>query len=198
VTVEAGGREHRLDAVVIATHSDTALSLLADPSDDERRILGAIRYTRNHTVLHTDERFLPAARDARSSWNYRVGSCVEPAGALEATYWMNRLQGLRARRQYLVTLNPSRPIDPAAIIRRIEYAHPLYDFAAIRAQAELPRLQGVRRTWFCGAYQYYGFHEDGLRSGEEAAKGVLAAAGAAQGVAAAGAGAGAGAAGAAA
>jgi uncharacterized protein len=167
------GRELGFDSVVLATHSDTALALLADPTADERRVLGAIPYTRNDTWLHTDERFLPRARDAWSSWNYRIADCSADEGALHATYWMNRLQGLPGPTNYLVTLNPATA--PAGAVRRIDYAHPLYTLAALRAQRELPRLQGVRRTWFAGAYHHYGFHEDGLRSGEEAAAAVVAA-----------------------
>jgi uncharacterized protein len=169
----ADGRRLAFDGAVIATHSDTALALLDEPTPDERRVLGAIPYTRNDTWLHADERFLPRARAAWSSWNYRVGDCGSDTPALHATYWMNRLQGLTARANYLVTLNPPSP--PSGAIRRIDYAHPLYTLAALRAQREIPRLQGVKRTWFAGAYQHYGFHEDGLRSGEEAAASLAAA-----------------------
>ncbi len=176
VTLRLGdGRRLGYDGVVVATHSDTALALLDEPTPDEQRVLGAIPYTRNDTWLHTDETLLPAARDAWSAWNYRIADCTADTATLHATYWMNRLQGLPGPTNYLVTLNPPSPPPPASVIRRIDYAHPLYTLAALRAQREIPRLQGVRRTWFAGAWQHYGFHEDGLRSGEAAAAALTAA-----------------------
>jgi predicted NAD/FAD-binding protein len=162
------GTRRRFDAAVVATHSDQALALLAAPTDDERRLLGAIGYTDNDVWLHTDESFLPAPR-ARASWNYQTEDCRAPEHRVSATYWMNRLQGLPGPEQYLVTLNPTRPIASGKVIRRFTYAHPRFDFAAMRAQRQLARLQGRRRTYFCGAYFGFGFHEDGLRSGIEAA-----------------------------
>ncbi len=164
----AGGAARRFDRVIVATHSDQALALLAAPSADERKTLAALRYTSNDVWLHTDESFLPQAR-ARASWNYVTDDCRAPEPLVGATYWMNRLQGLEGPEQYLVTLNPTRAIDPARIIRRFSYAHPRYDFAALRAQTQLPRLQGAHHTYFAGAYHGHGFHEDGLRSGMDAA-----------------------------
>lgn len=178
VLVETGGASpqlRRFDHLVLATHSDTALRLLADPSEDERRILGSIRYTDNETVLHGDLRHMPAARGAWSSWNHRSEDCRGAAGAVEVTYWMNRLQGIEGP-PLLVTLNPRRPIDPAKIYARLRYAHPRFDGAAIAAQGELQRIQGPLRTYYAGAWQGYGFHEDGLRGGQEAAAALLRAA----------------------
>jgi predicted NAD/FAD-binding protein len=170
----AAGERPRFDRVVIATHSDQALALLGDDATaDERRLLGAIRYTPNDAWLHTDESFLPPPA-ARASWNYQIDDCRAPPRAVGVTYWMNLLQGLPGPEPLLVTLNPSRPIAAAKVVQRIAYAHPRYDFAALRAQRELPSLQGRRRTWFCGAYHGYGFHEDGYRSGLEAAAGLAA------------------------
>jgi predicted NAD/FAD-binding protein len=168
VTLHLPDGPRRFDRVILATHSDTALRLL-DPTEAEARVLGAIRYTQNDTYLHTDTRFLPAARAAWSAWNHRVADCRQTGAALEASYWMNRLQGLGGRTEYIVTLNPSRPIPERHVLRRIAYAHPLYDLAAIHAQAELPALQGMGGVYFAGAYHGYGFHEDGLRAGEDAA-----------------------------
>ncbi len=169
VTLRLPGGARRFDRVLVATHSDQALALLGDgASADEQRVLGALGYTPNDVWLHTDESFLPQPR-ARSAWNYQTEDCRAPERRVGATYWMNRLQGLDGPEQYLVTLNPSREIDPARVIRRLSYAHPRYDFAALRAQAQLPRLQGPLHTYFAGAYHGHGFHEDGLRSGLEAA-----------------------------
>lgn len=177
VTLElAAGAARRFDAVVLATHSDQALALLADPGGDERALLGAIGYTPNEAWLHTDASFLPRRRASWAAWNYHVEDCAAPGPAVSVTYWMNRLQGLPGPTPYLVTLNPTRPIDPARVIRRIAWAHPRFDREALRAQARLGELQGRRRTWFAGAWQGYGFHEDGLRAGTAAAAAIKAAA----------------------
>jgi predicted NAD/FAD-binding protein len=123
--------------------------------------------------LHTDESFLPRARVARAAWNYagtgtggRPGPApgAEAAASVSVTYLINRLQPLPVQTPVMVTLNPHRPVDPAQVIRRIEYAHPMLDAAALAAQQRLPSIQGTRRTWYCGAWTGYGFHEDGLKS----------------------------------
>lgn len=163
------GAAHRFDAAVVATHAPQALALLADPTPQERRVLGAFRTTPNETVLHDDEALLPRRRTARASWNYQVDDCRSPAGQPTMTYYLNRLQALSEPRHYCVTLNRTARIDPERVIQRIAYEHPLYTFESMDAQAELPSLNGVRRTYFCGAYQGYGFHEDGLVSGLRAA-----------------------------
>jgi predicted NAD/FAD-binding protein len=160
----------RFDGVVVAVHAAAALPLLADPSDDERRILGAFGTTLNETVLHTDERILPRARAARAAWNYHLDDCRSPAGRPTLTYSMNRLQRLDSSREYQVTLNRGAEIDPGHVIRRIAVEHPLYTFESLVAQDALPALQGLRRTAFAGAWQGYGFHEDGLVSGLRAAE----------------------------
>lgn len=164
-----GGDPLPYDAVVLAVHGAQALPLLADPSDAERAVLGAFGATVNETVLHTDERMLPRTRAARASWNYHLEDCRSPVARPTLTYWMNRLQGFDSPRQYQVTLNRGAEIDPARVIRRIEVAHPRYTFESLAAQERLPELQGVRRTAFAGAWQGYGFHEDGLASGLRAA-----------------------------
>jgi predicted NAD/FAD-binding protein len=168
VTVVAGGRDQRYDRVVIATHADTALSLLDSPSDDELRVLGAFRYSRNRTVLHTDRSFLPRAPGAHAAWNY----VADPDTARVAvTYSMTRLHGLPDA-PYLVTLNPRR--EPARVLHETSFDHPQLDRAGLAAQAELPVLAGTHRTYYAGAHFGFGFHEDGMRSGLAAAARVVA------------------------
>ena len=157
------------DGIVIATHADQALDLLADASREEKEILGAFRYSRSETVLHTDTRLLPTAPRARASWNYLTPSAPDGDHAPVVTYWMNRLQGLDSPEQYLVTLNARDRIDPAKVIAVMDYEHPIYDLAAIEAQARLASLS-TPRIAFAGAYHGWGFHEDGCRSGVEAAR----------------------------
>ncbi|HTM22034.1 MAG TPA: FAD-dependent oxidoreductase, partial [Kofleriaceae bacterium] len=159
------GRAPRFDRVVVATHADAALALLPDADDDERRLLGAFRYSRNQAWLHLDEAALPAARAARASWNYRGGA---------TTYWMNRLQAIAAPAPLCVTLNPeAAAIGTAHVLHRATFDHPRFDFAARAAAAEMPRVQGRRHTCYAGAHLGYGFHEDALRSGITAAARVL-------------------------
>ena len=155
----------RFDAVVVATHGDEALRLLADPSDEERRVLGSFRTTRNEVVLHTDARFLPRAHGARASWNYQLNGAVKPT----VTYYLNALQRLETDDHWCVTLNRGDEIDPTAVVARSSFRHPLYTVESLKAQRALPALSGVRRTWFAGAYHGNGFHEDGLASGVRAA-----------------------------
>jgi predicted NAD/FAD-binding protein len=160
----------RFDKAVVATHADEALALLADPSADERRILGAFPYTRNETVLHTDERLLPRNRRARASWNFSLADCRADAAAPTITYYLNRLQGLEEPEHFCVTLNRSGEIREDHVIDRLVYHHPRYTLAGLDAQRELASLSGPRHTVFCGAYHGFGFHEDGLVSGIAAAR----------------------------
>jgi predicted NAD/FAD-binding protein len=166
VWVEAGDRV-RYDAVVVATHADQALRLLSDPTDAERQTLGAFSYSRNETVLHTDDSFLPVSEGARAGWNYRLPGCAPSAGPPVVTYDMNRLQGLDARRHYLVTLNAGP--GQTGELARMSYEHPIYTPSSVAAQAGLPALNDGR-TAFAGAYHGWGFHEDGCRSGVAAAE----------------------------
>ncbi len=164
VLVKAHGAEsQRFDEVVIATHSDQALRLLADASSAEHEILGAIPYQANEAVLHTDRRLLPRRRRAWASWNYHLSD--RPTDRAMVTYHMNRLQSLRAEREFCVTLNRTDTIDPSKVIRTIEYAHPVYTPDGVRAQARVTEISGRNRTHFCGAYWGWGFHEDGVVSG---------------------------------
>jgi uncharacterized protein len=155
----------RFDAVVLACHSDEALRALADPSAAEREVLGAIRYQENEAVLHTDTRLLPRRRLAWAAWNYHIPRAPQDRVAL--TYNMNILQRLAAPETLCVTLNHSEHIDPARVISRMTYHHPVMDSAAVRAQARHAQIS-ADRTYFCGAYWGNGFHEDGVVSAETA------------------------------
>jgi predicted NAD/FAD-binding protein len=163
VTVASRESElERFDAVVIATHADQALALLGDPSERERELLGAIPYQDNEAVLHADRSLLPRRRRAWASWNYHLDAGV--AGPCTVTYHMNRLQSLRADREFCVTLNRTAAIDPERIIRTIQYAHPVYTPAGVAAQSRHHEISGRNRTHYCGAYWGWGFHEDGVKS----------------------------------
>jgi len=168
VTVTSTHGVERFDRVVIATHADQALALLGDPSPEEKDVLGAFRYSRNETVLHRDTSLLPRTRAVRSSWNYLVPA-DDTAGAPVVTYWMNRLQGLPDHTPLLVTLNATDRIAPESVIATMGYTHPLYEPRSVAAQRRLPSLSHGR-TAFAGAHHGWGFHEDGCRSGVEAAR----------------------------
>jgi len=172
----ADGRIEYYHGVVLATHPDQALSLLADPSPDERSVLGAFQYSWNPAVLHQDTSVLPRARRARASWNYRMASCVDRADQVRVSYHLNRLLRLDTDEDYLVTLNEDQaaPVDPGRVISRTVYRHPRYDRESLAAQRRLPGLNRDR-TAFAGAYHGWGFHEDGCRSGVEAARSLRAA-----------------------
>ncbi|HTL14510.1 MAG TPA: dehydrogenase, partial [Thermomonas sp.] len=149
-------------------HSDQALALLEDAAPAEREVLGAIGYQPNDTVLHTDATLLPRRRKAWAAWNAYLPA--DPARACTVSYCMNQLQGLDVATPLVVTLNRSEAIDPAKVLVRRAYHHPVYTRTAVAAQARRPEIQGVRRTWFAGAYWGWGFHEDGIRSGVEVAR----------------------------
>ena len=166
------GHRAQFDAVVLACHSDQALGMLAAPSDAERQVLGAIPYQPNLAVLHTDARLLPRRRQAWAAWNYHIP--VERTDAVSVTYNMNILQGLDAEAQFLVTLNPTTDIDPDKIIRKVAYQHPVYTPEGVAAQRRRAELTGHDRTFYCGAWWSYGFHEDGVKSGLVAAAAVQA------------------------
>jgi predicted NAD/FAD-binding protein len=166
----ADGRETPFDRVVVATHADEALRLLADPTDDERRLLGAWRYSANDTVLHTDRGWMPSNRRAWASWNVVRARRAGAASPVTLTYHMNRLQQLATRTDYLVTLNPFRPIAEETIVARMTYTHPVLTRESLMTQDALGGLNGVRHTYYCGSYFGYGFHEDAVRSGVQAAK----------------------------
>ncbi len=161
--IAAGSSAERYDHVILATHSDQALRMLGDATAREHELLGAIRYQPNEAVLHTDSRMLPRRRSARSAWNFHL--LREPKPLSTVTYYMNHLQKLHADRDFCVTLNRTEAIDPAKIIRKITYAHPMYTPRGVAAQAEHRSISNLSsRTHYCGAYWGWGFHEDGVRS----------------------------------
>jgi predicted NAD/FAD-binding protein len=166
---DSSGAWSAYDRVVIATHADQALGVLADASPDEKEVLGAFRYSSSETVLHTDASLLPRSPAARASWNYLTPAANDSDHAPVVTYWMNRLQGLDTSQQYLVTLNARDRIDTDAVIAVMNYEHPIYDLPAIEAQKRLVSLS-TSHTAFAGAYHGWGFHEDGCRSGVDAAR----------------------------
>ena len=165
----------QFDAAVLACHSDQALRLLGlDATPQERSVLGAIHYQPNQAVLHTDASVLPSREAAWAAWNYeRAADAERDQTGVCLHYLINRLQPLPWQQPVMVSLNPVRPIDESKVHARIAYSHPVFDLAAIEAQGQVAALQGQRRTWFCGAWCGYGFHEDGLRSGLDAAAGLL-------------------------
>lgn len=166
VVHDSHGRAETYDHVVVASHSDQALAMLSDPSDEETAILGDIGYSPNVVWLHRDPRLMPKRRNAWASWNFlrwtREGSTVNDVAV---TYWMNRLQGIADDKPLFVSLNPPFAPDPALTFGRYMCEHPQYNAKAFAAQKRLGEIQGQRHTWFAGAWTGYGFHEDGLRSG---------------------------------
>jgi predicted NAD/FAD-binding protein len=175
VVVEpANAPAETVDAVVFACHSDQALALLADPSERERDILGAIPYQENSGLLHTDERLLPRRQLARAAWNYhrlpegRGGI----AGRVTVTYNLTALQRLKTRRQFLLTLNAPDAVDPSLVLRRLSYTHPVYNARSMAAQQRWAEINGQNRSYFCGAYWGYGFHEDGVLIGMAVARSI--------------------------
>ncbi len=175
VTTEQGNEY--FDQVIFACHSDQALRMLRDPSDGERRVLGAMKYQDNEVILHTDDSVLPKARAGWASWNYRLERDSESDKLQEdklatLTYNMNILQGLDAPETFCVTLNQGDRIDPEKILRRFVYAHPVFSLESIKAQACRSEINGKQGCWFCGAYWYNGFHEDGVRSALDVVAGI--------------------------
>ncbi|MDZ7920946.1 NAD(P)/FAD-dependent oxidoreductase [Rhodoferax sp.] len=171
VLITSKGQTERFDKVVLASHSDQSLALLADATAQERATLGAIRYQANRAVLHTDTSVLPQSRRAWAAWNYeRSADGAQDATRVCLHYLLNMLQPLPFTQSVVVSLNPVREIAPEHVHGSYDYAHPVFDLAAIRAQGEVGGLQGQHHTYFCGAWTGYGFHEDGLKSGLNVAK----------------------------
>ena len=165
----------RFDRVVLATHSDQALALLAAPTAQERAVLGAIRYQPNRAVLHTDASVLPTRRTAWAAWNYeRAARQGDESARVCLHYWLNQLQPLPFAQPVVVSLNPLQEIAAQHVMGEYSYDHPVFDLPAIQAQAQIPQLQGEQHSWFCGAWTGYGFHEDGLKSGLAVADALLA------------------------
>ncbi len=171
------GATARFDRVILACHGDQALRLLADPTPAERRILAEFRYQPNAATVHTDAGVMPRTRLAWSSWNYEINQSPEGRAATATHYWMNSLQGVSDRENYFVSIGRPEAIDPARVLRRIAYEHPLFSLGAVQAQAEIPALNAAARgsteTYYAGAWQRYGFHEDGLLSAVRVAELLL-------------------------
>jgi predicted NAD/FAD-binding protein len=165
------GEARRFDHVVIGAHADDALQLLSDPSDSEQERLGPWRYQPNSVVLHTSPTHLPPDRRLWSSWNFMREASHDLSQPVSVSYYMNRLQNLKTRREYVVTLNAVEPIPDSHIINRTTLTHPLYSFESMATQPKLEAMNGERNTWFCGSYFGYGFHEDAVRSAVNVAKG---------------------------
>lgn len=164
----AGMRVERYDTVVVATHADTALALLADADDAERDALSPFRYSSNRTVLHTDASVLPVNRRAWAAWNCDIDDCLDATAPVSMTYHLNRLQGVGGAEQLCVTLN-GRSAVAGDVLAEMQYTHPILDRAAVAAQPRVDALNGRRRTYFCGAYLRHGFHEDGVVSAQRVA-----------------------------
>jgi len=176
VWVDAADGGERYDEVVLACHSDQSLALLDDASAEERALLGAIRYQANRAVLHTDASLMPQRRLAWAAWNYeRAATLDREQASVCLHYWLNRLQPLPWQQPVLVSLNPVREPRPETVHASFDYAHPVFDQAAVAAQQRLPQIQGHSHVWFCGAWTRYGFHEDGLRAGLAVADALRAA-----------------------
>jgi predicted NAD/FAD-binding protein len=174
VRIVTDGHAERFDQVVIATHTDQALGMLREASTYERSLLGAIRYQDNRAVLHTDASVLPAHPKTWAAWNYeRATSSERESSRVCLHYLLNRLQRIPFAQPVVVSLNPLQTIDPATILGEYDYAHPVFDLAAIEAQKRLPLLQGQQHTWYAGAWTGYGFHEDGLKSGLQVGQSLL-------------------------
>jgi len=173
VTID--GAENRFDKAILASHADESLRMLADPTLTEQRLLSQFQYQPNTATLHTDTSFMPRTRTCWASWNYRIDQ--EPGGGARPSthYWMNSLQDVSRKRNYFVSLNSDDRIAPDAVLRRIDYHHPLFDLDAIAAQKDLPvlnRLSPSQTTYYCGSYFKYGFHEDAFASALECARAV--------------------------
>lgn len=163
--IDAAGHRDVFDRVVLACHTDQALALLANPSAAERSVLGGIDYRPNTVYLHRDRRLMPRRKQVWSSWNYLSWPTDHPDEGVALSYWMNRLQNIDPARPIFVTLNPPFEPDPTLTFGTYSYSHPQFDRMALTAQSALPAIQGSNRSWFCGAWTGYGFHEDGLTSG---------------------------------
>tara|TARA_B100001564_G_C20633701_1_gene668595 strand:+ start:426 stop:1658 length:1233 start_codon:yes stop_codon:yes gene_type:complete len=155
------------DNVVLATHADQSLSLLSDPSVEENKILKEFKYVSNTAYLHTDTTLMPQKKSAWSSWN---SISKNDLSSTCVTYWLNQLQNLNIKENYFLTLNPIHKIDKNCIIKKLNFTHPFFNSTTFKLQKELYLLQGIKRTWFCGSYFGYGFHEDGLKSSLEMMK----------------------------
>lgn len=160
VVLKSGSKTFTFDSVVIAAHSDQALGMLAKPTDEEKKILSAIKYTQNETILHTDDQIMPTKKRSWASWNYLDNG----HSAVSLTYYMNRLQSIQSDTNFFVSVNLRSKIDSHKIIKTFNYSHPCYDLNTIKAQQQINLINGVNNTFYAGSYWGYGFHEDGVKS----------------------------------
>ena len=171
---DASGKTDHYDFVLVATHADQALRLLARPSGRQAGLLGAFAYQTNRALLHTDETVMPRGRRSWSSWNGWTGTDAEGCTRTSTTYWMNKLQGIRSRKNYFLSLNDAGRVRPEHRLREILYEHPVFSVEAMQVQKDLPSINGPGRVYFCGSYFRYGFHEDALVSALAAIEGLRA------------------------
>ena len=167
VRITIGNEYLDYDHVVLASHADQSLKMLDNPTPDEKRILGEFKYVSNIAILHTDEQLMPRKKLAWSSWN---SISKENLSKTCVTYWLNNLQNLKCKETYFLTLNPVQDIEKNKVISKVNFTHPYFNSQTAKLQKELHSLQGKKRTWFCGSYFGYGFHEDGLKSSIEMMK----------------------------
>jgi len=170
VDVTTASGTETFDAVVMATHADISLTLLTDPTEAETALLSPWHYADNRVALHTDKGFLPPTEPATASWNFIKEPNRPEDAPVGVSYHMNRLQQIRGTNEYIVTLNPVREPKSGTLIESVHFDHPQYSLESLATQKRLPELDGINRTFYCGAYQGYGFHEDGAMSGERVAR----------------------------
>ncbi len=170
MVTDINGHVETYDQVVLASHSDQSLNILKDASIKEREILSSVQYVKNDVWLHSDTSLMPKRKKAWAAWNYIGNKNVMDDRDVSVTYWMNKLQNIDEQYPLFVTLNPVHKPAESKTIKRYQYAHPLFDTAAIKAQTELDTIQGQNKIWFCGAWTGFGFHEDGLKSGLKIAR----------------------------
>jgi predicted NAD/FAD-binding protein len=159
VRINIGSEYMNYDQVVLASHADQSLEILKDSSEEEKRILSKFKYVSNVAILHTDESLMPKRKLAWSSWN-----SISKGNQTCVTYWLNNLQNLKCDNNFFLTLNPIYKISNNDIVKKINFTHPYFNLETLKYQKDLHLLQGKKRTWYCGSYFGYGFHEDGLKS----------------------------------
>ena len=170
IVIDEQGNEEAYDRVVFACHADEALKMIEGPSVEQEKILGAFDYQTNHIVVHRDTSFMTQNKKCWASWIYLSEQKEDHNSSVSLSYWMNNLQGLDENYPIIVTLNPGRQAKEDLMIQEHYFSHPIFDLKAIKAQNQVSTMQGKDNFWFCGAYQRYGFHEDGLLSAVNVAK----------------------------
>lgn len=164
IVTDTNGKSEEFDHVILACHADQALRLLAEPSDDDKKILGAFGFQDNHVAVHSDMTFMPKRRKCWASWVYLSDTRDDTRGVVSLSYWMNQLQNLVTSKPVIVTLNPGHDPDPEMVYDRHTFSHPVFTPETLAAQGQMDKIQGQGNVWYCGAWQRYGFHEDGLLS----------------------------------